>query len=141
MPLIHSTILFNRKSKCSPPYGKAPARRGGRSTENQVLSGNGKQVIEQGNQSQADDGDTSSGHELYHGELVVKGFLKFVLLLFLTKMWYGQNKKAHNPNWDCRRKLLCCQRIIRMPVTDDAAIIQFEIPADYLFADVSLERG
>ena len=35
-----------------------------RGTENQVLSGNGKQVIEQGNQGQADDGDTSSGHEL-----------------------------------------------------------------------------
>ena len=76
MFLIHSTILFNRKSKCSPPYGKAPARRGGQSTENQVLSGNGKQVIEQGNQGQADDGDTSSGHELYHGELVVKGVSK-----------------------------------------------------------------
>ena len=58
------------------PHGKAPARRGGRSTENQVLSGNGKQVIEQGNQGQADDGDTSAGHELYHGELVVKGFPK-----------------------------------------------------------------
>ena len=46
------------------PHGKAPAGCGGRSTENQVLSGNGKQVIEQGNQGQADDGDTSSGHEL-----------------------------------------------------------------------------
>ena len=54
------------------PHGKAPARRGGRSTEKQVLSGNGKQVIEQGNQGQADDGDTSSGHELYDGEVVVK---------------------------------------------------------------------
>ena len=57
----------------------------GPKSENQVLSGNGKQVIEQGNQGQTDDGDTSSGHKLYHGELVVKGFLKFVLLLFFDK--------------------------------------------------------
>ena len=56
------------------PHLKAPARRGGQSIKNQVLSGNGKQVIEQGNQGQADDGDTSAGHKLYHGELVVKGF-------------------------------------------------------------------
>ena len=106
-----------------------------------IFDTSAEETRQQGDQGSADQGNTAAGHQLYHGELVVKGFLKFVLLLFLTKMWYGQNKKAHNPNWDCRRKLLCCQRIIRMPVTDDAAIIQFEIPADYLFADVSLERG
>ena len=55
-------------------FGKAPAIAGAKVPFIQVLSGDSKQVIEQGNQGQADDGDTSSGHELYHGELVVKGF-------------------------------------------------------------------
>ena len=54
---------------------KGPRKTRGPDYKDQVLSGNGKQVIEQGNQGQADDGDTSSGHELYHGELVVKKYL------------------------------------------------------------------
>ena len=33
-----------------------------------------EQAGEQGNQHGADYGNTSSGHQLYHGELVVKGF-------------------------------------------------------------------
>ena len=33
-----------------------------------------EQAGEQGNQHGADHGNTCSGHELYHGELVVKGF-------------------------------------------------------------------
>ena len=56
--------------------GKAPAVAGAKVPIFQVLSGDSKQVIEQGNQGQADDGDTRSGHKLYHGELVVKSFKK-----------------------------------------------------------------
>ena len=56
--------------------GKAPAVAGAKVPIFQVLSGDSKQIVEQGNKRQADDGDTSARHELYHGELVVKGVSK-----------------------------------------------------------------
>ena len=69
------------------PPRKGPRKARGPEYKDQVLSGNGKQIIEQGNQGQADDGDTSSGHELYHGELVVKGFSLICFIAFFDKKW------------------------------------------------------
>ena len=45
-------------------FGKAPAVAGAKVPIFQVLSGDSKQVIEQGNKRQTDDSDTRSGHEL-----------------------------------------------------------------------------
>jgi hypothetical protein len=64
-----------------------------------LLSGDSKQIVEQGNKRQADDGDTSARHELYHGELAVKGFH--------TKIYsFAKNKKVCNPSLDRRQHQL-----------------------------------
>ncbi len=39
-----------------------------------ILGTSAEETRQQGDQGGADQGNTAAGHELYHGELVVKGF-------------------------------------------------------------------
>ena len=41
-----------------------------------VVLTSAEKAAQQGNQGGADQGDTTAGHQLYHGELVVKSFPK-----------------------------------------------------------------
>ena len=54
-----------------------------------VEASSAEEAAEQRNEGGADQGDTAAGHQLYHGELVVKGF-------------YTKNKKVYEVQF-CRQ--------------------------------------